>query len=112
MLAAGIHAPSAGVVAHLFDFVAIPPDVRIVDTAFSHPPILNKRPVSAVLLGSGYSRRTYPWSRVCNRESANARQTRHHSPAAAGSPRSENWRKPNISLMMPITGSTVHLRNP
>jgi hypothetical protein len=25
---------------------------------------------------------------------------------------SENWRKPSTSLMMPITGSTVHLRAP
>jgi hypothetical protein len=25
---------------------------------------------------------------------------------------SENWRKPNTSLMMPITGSTVHFRAP
>ena len=34
------------------------------------------------------------------------------SPAAARSPRKENWRKPSTSLMMPITGSTVHLRAP
>ena len=27
-------------------------------------------------------------------------------------PRSENWRKPSTSLMIPITGSTVHLRKP
>lgn len=26
------------------------------------------------------------------------------------SPRKENWRNPRISLMMPMTGSTVHLR--
>jgi hypothetical protein len=25
-------------------------------------------------------------------------------------PRSENWRKPRTSLIMPMTGSTVHLR--
>ena len=25
---------------------------------------------------------------------------------------SENWRKPSTSLMMPITGSTVHVRAP
>jgi hypothetical protein len=27
-------------------------------------------------------------------------------------PRSENWRKPNVSLMMPMTGSTLDLRRP
>ena len=40
-----------------------------------------------------------------------ARQTRHHSPATAAKPRKENCRNPRISLMIPIMGSTVHLRN-
>ncbi len=39
-----------------------------------------------------------------------AKHTKHHSPAAAAKPRKENWRKPSTSLMMPMTGSTVHLR--
>ena len=36
------------------------------------------------------------------------------APLARGrlSPRKENWRKPSTSLMIPITGSTVHLRAP
>ena len=33
-----------------------------------------------------------------------------HSPATASRPRSENCRKPNACLIMPKTGSTVHLR--
>lgn len=48
-----------------------------------------------------------------------AKQTSDHSPAALTKPRKENWRKPmtslrqaqGIALMMPITGSTVDLRN-
>ena len=36
--------------------------------------------------------------------------TRFNSPLMFSSPRSENWRNPNIALMMPITGSTVDLR--
>src|SRR5204863_157210 len=66
----------------------------------------------ASYLLSDWQPRTYPSSRVCNRESANAKQTRHHSPAAAFSPRNENWRNPSTSLIIPITGSTVHLRKP
>src|SRR5713101_4149857 len=55
-------------------------------------------------------RRTYPTLKVCRRFKLNAVHTRHHSPAAACKPRSENWRKPKMSLMMPSTGSTVHFR--
>ena len=51
-------------------------------------------------------------SNTCSRFRLKARHTKHHSPAAAANPRSENWRKPRISLMMPMTGSTVHLRKP
>jgi len=40
-----------------------------------------------------------------------AKQTKHHSPVAALKPRNENCRNPKTSLIMPITGSTVHLRN-
>src|SRR5260370_24647431 len=54
----------------------------------------------------------YAQDKVWKRLRLNAKQTRHHSPAAAEIPRKENWRKPSISLMMPITGSTVHLRAP
>ncbi len=50
--------------------------------------------------------------RVCNRLQLNAKQTRHHSPAAAARPRSENCRNPNTSFMIPMTGSTVLLRAP
>src|SRR5436189_6319280 len=54
----------------------------------------------------------YAQDKVGKRLRLKAKQTRHHSPAAAEIPRKENWRKPSISLMMPITGSTVHLRAP
>src|SRR5438105_12174276 len=54
----------------------------------------------------------YAQDKVWKRLRLKAKQTRHHSPAAAESPRKENWRKPSTSLMMPITGSTVHLRAP
>src|SRR6266567_3365698 len=54
----------------------------------------------------------YTAHKVWKRLRLKAKQTRHHSPAAASSPRKENWRKPSTSLMMPITGSTVHLRAP
>src|SRR5579884_3717664 len=50
-------------------------------------------------------RHASPAKRVCRRLRLKARQTRHHSPAAASTPRSENCRKPNTSLMMPMTGS-------
>jgi hypothetical protein len=53
----------------------------------------------------------YPIIRTCSRLRLKARQTRHHSPAADANPRKENWRKPMTSLMMPMTGSTVHLRS-
>src|SRR5437764_12103134 len=53
----------------------------------------------------------YAQDKLWKRLRLNAKQTRHHSPAAK-LPRKENWRKPRISLMMPITGSTVHLRAP
>jgi hypothetical protein len=53
----------------------------------------------------------YAQDKVWKRLRLKAKQTRHHSPAAE-IPRKENWRKPSISLMMPITGSTVHLRAP
>jgi len=56
------------------------------------------------------SRYTYPRVKVCRRFKLKARHTRHHSPAAACKPRSENWRKPKMSLIMPSTGSTVHFR--
>ncbi len=36
--------------------------------------------------------------------------TRHHAPPAAWKPRSEHWRKPRMALIMPSTGSTVHVR--
>ena len=49
---------------------------------------------------------------TCNRFKLYAKHTRHHSPATANMPRSENWRKPSVSLMMPMTGSTVDLRKP
>ena len=55
--------------------------------------------------------RTYPISRRCKRFRSKAKHTKHHSPATANSPRSENWRKRSTSFTMPITGSTVHLRN-
>src|SRR6266571_4285157 len=54
----------------------------------------------------------YAQDKVWKRLRLNAKQTRYHSPAAAEIPRKENWRKPSTSLMMPITGSTVHLRAP
>jgi hypothetical protein len=53
----------------------------------------------------------YAQDKVWNRLRLKAKQTKHHSPAAAV-PRKENWRKPRTSLMIPITGSTVHLRAP
>ena len=52
----------------------------------------------------------YTQDKVWKRLRLKAKQTRHHSPAAAAVPRKENWRKPRTSLMIPITGSTVHLR--
>ena len=52
----------------------------------------------------------YTPDKVWKRLRLKAKQTRHHSHAAASSPRKENWRKPSTSLMMPITGSTVHVR--
>ena len=54
----------------------------------------------------------YAQDKVWKRLRLNAKQIRHHSPAAAAVPRKENWRKPSTSLMIPITGSTVHLRAP
>ena len=42
----------------------------------------------------------------CRRFKLNAIHTRHHSPAAACKPRSENWRKPKMSSIMLSTGST------
>src|SRR5258708_2468508 len=54
----------------------------------------------------------YAPDKVWKRLRLKAKQTKHHSPAAAWIPRKENWRKPSTSLMMPITGSTVHLRAP
>jgi hypothetical protein len=53
---------------------------------------------------------SYAFDKVWKRLRLKAKQTRLHSPAAAYSPRNENWRKPNTSLIIPITGSTVHLR--
>jgi hypothetical protein len=47
---------------------------------------------------------------VCRRFRLKAKHTNPHSPAAATRPRRENWRKPRTSLMMPMTGSTVHFR--
>src|SRR5579884_4148779 len=52
----------------------------------------------------------YAQDNVWKRLRLNAKQIRHHLPATAASPRKGNWRKPSISLMMPSTGSTVHLR--
>ena len=54
----------------------------------------------------------YTQDKIWKRLRLKAKQTRHHSPAAACTPRKENWRKPSTSLMIPITGSTVHLRAP
>jgi hypothetical protein len=54
----------------------------------------------------------YAQDKVWKRLRLKAKQTRHHSPDAAVAPRKENWRKPRTSLMIPITGSTVHLRAP
>src|SRR5260221_14575223 len=54
---------------------------------------------------------SYAQDNVWKRLRLKAKQTRHHSPAAAAVPRKENWRKPRTSLMIPITGSTVHLRD-
>ena len=54
----------------------------------------------------------YAQDTVWKRLRLNAKQTKHHSPATAKIPRKENWRKPSTSLMMPSTGSTVHLRAP
>ena len=36
--------------------------------------------------------------------------TRHHSPRTLSSPRNKNWRNPCTDLMMPKTGSGMHLR--
>jgi hypothetical protein len=55
--------------------------------------------------------RTYPMLRLCKRFRSKAKHTKHHSPPAAASPRSENWRKPSTSFTIPITGSTVHFRS-
>jgi hypothetical protein len=52
----------------------------------------------------------YAQDKVWKRLRLKAKQTRHHSPAAAVVPRNENWRKPSTSLMIPITGSTAYLR--
>ena len=51
----------------------------------------------------------YMQDKIWKRLRLKAKQTRHHSPAA-WTPRKENWRKPSTSLMIPITGSTVHVR--
>src|SRR5260221_1253516 len=48
------------------------------------------------------SRSRYAQNKVWKRLRLKAKQTRHHSPATASSPRKENWRKSNTSLMMPI----------
>ena len=55
--------------------------------------------------------RSYPTVSRCSRFRSKAKHTKHHSPAAASSPRNENWRKPNTSFTIPITGSTVHFRS-
>ncbi len=65
-------------------------------------------PIHCAQPGTG---RTYPIVRLCKRFRSKAKHTKHHSPLAAAAPRSENWRKPSTSLMLPITGSTVHLRS-
>ena len=55
--------------------------------------------------------RSYPIVRLCKRFRSKAKHTKHHSPPAAASPRSENCRKPSTSFTIPITGSTVHFRS-
>ena len=76
------------------------------------PAIPTARRTSACLLDNGLISPTQPWSRLWHRFRLNARQTSHPAPAAAISPRSENWRNPHPSLRIPITGSTVHFRRP
>jgi len=47
---------------------------------------------------------------TCRRFKLKAKHIRLHSPAVASKPRRENCRNPIVSLMIPITGSTVHFR--
>ena len=62
------------------------------------------------MIWKGASAPHYAQDNVWKRLRLKAKQTKHHSPAAAAVPRKENWRKPSTSLMIPITGSTVYLR--
>ncbi len=68
--------------------------------------------VREACLSVGYrnSRHAYPMRKVCRRFTLKAIHTRHHAPAAAHKPRSEHGRKPQMSLIRPSTGSTVHVR--
>ena len=66
------------------------------------------RPFYPIFSATGH---TYP-CKTCRRLTSKAKQTRFHSPSTFLWPRKENWRKPSTSLIIPITGSTVHLRKP